>query len=169
MTAPSATSALTSLQKQHSRLPIALLWALSAICLATLWAPPAGRTSWLLEVTPGLLMVTALGIAYRRMPLSHWVYVGAFVHVLILIYGGYYTYALTPLGNWAKEAFHLSRNHNDRVGHVASWISQVQELAESAQYRILFFSNPAILWQRRSLNALCCFAAHLITIDSTSN
>lgn len=47
-----------------------------------------------------------------------------------------------------------------------SWISQVQELAESAQYRILFFSNPAILWQRRSLNALSCFAAHLITIDS---
>ena len=50
-----------------------------------------------------------------------------------------------------------------------TWISQVQELAESAQYRILFFSNPAILWQRRSLNALSCFAAHLITIDSTSN
>jgi putative membrane protein len=39
--------------------------------------------------------------------------------VLILIYGGFYTYALTPLGNWAKEAFHLSRNHYDRIGHVA--------------------------------------------------
>jgi anti-anti-sigma factor len=50
-----------------------------------------------------------------------------------------------------------------------TWISQVQELAESAQYRILFFSNPAILWQRRSLNALSCFAAHLITIDSSNN
>jgi anti-anti-sigma regulatory factor len=50
-----------------------------------------------------------------------------------------------------------------------SWISQVQELAESAQYRIHFYSNPAILWQRRSLNALSCFAAHLVTIDSTSN
>ncbi len=50
-----------------------------------------------------------------------------------------------------------------------TWISEVQELAESAQYRILFFSNPAILWQRRSLNALSCFAAHLVTIDSTSN
>ena len=53
------------------------------------------------------------------MPLSHWVYVGVFVHVLILIYGGCYTYALTPLGNWAKEAFHLSRNHYDRIGHIA--------------------------------------------------
>lgn len=42
-----------------------------------------------------------------------------FLHMLILIYGGIYTYAETPLGNWAKEAFQFSRNHYDRVGHVA--------------------------------------------------
>ncbi|HEX3849490.1 MAG TPA: DUF2238 domain-containing protein [Polyangiaceae bacterium] len=64
-------------------------------------------------------MVLWLGLTFRRMPLSHWVCVGVFVHVLILIYGGCYTHALTPLGNWAKETFHLSRNHYDRVGHVA--------------------------------------------------
>ena len=64
-------------------------------------------------------MVLWLGLTFRRRPLSHWVCVGVFVHVLILIYGGCYTYALTPLGNWAKLAFHLSRNHYDRVGHVA--------------------------------------------------
>jgi len=39
--------------------------------------------------------------------------------MFILIYGGYYTYAETPLGNWAKEFFGLSRNHYDRVGHIA--------------------------------------------------
>jgi hypothetical protein len=50
-----------------------------------------------------------------------------------------------------------------------SWISQVQELPASEQYRIQFQSNPAILWQRRSLNALSCFAAHLVTIDSTAH
>ncbi len=64
-------------------------------------------------------MVLWLGLTFRRRPLSHWVCVGVFVHVLILIYGGCYTYARTPLGNWAKLAFHLSRNHYDRVGHVA--------------------------------------------------
>ena len=42
-----------------------------------------------------------------------------FIHILILIYGGYYTYAETPLGNWAKEVFGFSRNHYDRVGHIA--------------------------------------------------
>jgi len=103
----------------HARQPRALLGVLLLVCAATLWAPPAGRTSWFLEVTPGLLVVLWMTLAYRRMPLSHWVYGGVFVHVLILIYGGCYTYALTPLGNWAKEAFHLGRNHYDRIGHIA--------------------------------------------------
>jgi putative membrane protein len=116
---PDASTSEAAALTAHARQPLALLTVLSLLCVATLWAPPAGRTSWLLEVTPGLLMVLWLTLAYRRMPLSHWVYAGVFVHVLILIYGGYYTYALTPLGNWAKEVFHLGRNHYDRIGHVA--------------------------------------------------
>jgi putative membrane protein len=51
--------------------------------------------------------------------MSHLVYAGCFLHMIILIYGGYYTYANTPLGNWARDAFALSRNHYDRVGHLA--------------------------------------------------
>jgi putative membrane protein len=105
--------------KQHARLPLALLSAFGLIAVLTLWAPPAGRTSWWLEVGPGILVIGVLMALYPRLPLSHWVYVGVFIHVNILAYGGYYTYAATPLGNWAKEAFHLARNHYDRVGHVA--------------------------------------------------
>ena len=51
--------------------------------------------------------------------MTHVIYWCVFLHTLILIYGGYYTYAETPLGNWARDAFELSRNHYDRVGHVA--------------------------------------------------
>ncbi len=50
-----------------------------------------------------------------------------------------------------------------------TWISQVQDLPEAKQYRIRFISSSAILWQRRSLNALSCFAAHLVTIESVRN
>ena len=64
-------------------------------------------------------MVAALIALHRRLPVSHFVHVCVFLHILILIYGGYYTYAMTPLGNWAKQAFDLSRNHYDRVGHLA--------------------------------------------------
>ena len=105
--------------RRHARLPLVLLGILALICIATVWAPPAGRTSWCLEVGPGLAEVLVLALIYRRVPLSHFVYIGLFLHIQILIYGGIYTYALTPLGNWAKDAFDLSRNHYDRVGHVA--------------------------------------------------
>lgn len=105
--------------RRHARLPLALLGLLALISLATLWSPPAGRVSWCLEVGPGLIEVAVLLAIYRRLPLSHFVYVAVFLHIQILIYGGYYTYALTPLGDWAKVTFHLSRNHYDRVGHLA--------------------------------------------------
>jgi putative membrane protein len=105
--------------RRHARLPLLLLAVLALISLATLWAPPAGRVSWCLEVGPGLIEIAVLAALYRRLPLSHLVYVAIFLHVQILIYGGYYTYALTPLGNWARDTFHLSRNHYDRVGHLA--------------------------------------------------
>jgi len=106
-------------EKPTDRLPAALLGTLCVICAATLIAPPAGRTSWFLEVGPGLAGVAVLVATYRRFRMSNLVYVCVFLHVLILIYGGFYTYALTPLGNWAKDAFHLSRNHYDRIGHLA--------------------------------------------------
>jgi putative membrane protein len=33
--------------------------------------------------------------------------------------GGHYTYAEMPLFNWLRDALDLSRNHYDRVGHIA--------------------------------------------------
>jgi hypothetical protein len=46
-----------------------------------------------------------------------------------------------------------------------SWIENVQYLDPGAQYRITFLSNPETHWQRRSLKALSCFAADLITVE----
>lgn len=105
--------------RAHARLPLALSAILALIMALTLIAPPAGRTSWFLEVGPAFPGIIVLAAVYRRFPMSHLVYAFIFVHVLILIYGGVYTYAETPLGNWAKETFHLARNHYDRVGHFA--------------------------------------------------
>lgn len=46
-----------------------------------------------------------------------------------------------------------------------SWISEVSDMPQG-QYRIRFLSNPSMLWQRRSLHALSCFAAELVTIEA---
>jgi putative membrane protein len=108
-----------SVPLSYFRIPLVLLAIVIAVCIATVVDPPAGRINWLLEVGPGLAGIIVLIALYKRFPMSHMVYFCVFLHMLILIYGGYYTYAQTPLGNWAKEVFGFSRNHYDRVGHVA--------------------------------------------------
>ena len=112
-------SAMTPVPPSYFRVPLVLLCIVVAVCIATVIDPPAGRFSWLLEVGPGLAGIFVLIAVSRRFPMSHMAYFCVFLHMFILIYGGYYTYAETPLGNWAKEAFDLSRNHYDRVGHIA--------------------------------------------------
>jgi putative membrane protein len=108
------------IQGQHNaRVPLTLLALVTPVLVLTLIFCRAGRLNWLLEVAPALIGYVALAATYRRMPLSDFCYVAVFLHTLVLVYGGYYTYAETPLGNWAKDAFHLSRNHYDRVGHFA--------------------------------------------------
>ncbi len=42
-----------------------------------------------------------------------------FLHAAILMLGGHYTYAEVPLGFWVRDALGLSRNHYDRLGHLA--------------------------------------------------
>ena len=99
--------------------PLVLLAALSPVLLLTAVYAQAGRLNWLLEVGPALLAFVVLGLTYRRLPLSRFAYTAVCLHTLVLVYGGYYTYAATPLGNWARDVFDLSRNHYDRVGHLA--------------------------------------------------
>ena len=41
------------------------------------------------------------------------------IHAVILIVGGYWSYSEVPLFNWLRDLFGWSRNHYDRVGHIA--------------------------------------------------
>ncbi len=47
-----------------------------------------------------------------------------------------------------------------------AWLANVQELPPEKQYKIKLRSNPNLHWQRRSLAALSCFAAELVTIEA---
>ena len=75
--------------------------------------------TWVLEVAPAIIGIAVLAATYRRFPLTNLVYVLIFIHSLILMLGGHYTYAKVPLGFWMQDAFHFSRNHYDRIGHFA--------------------------------------------------
>jgi len=47
-----------------------------------------------------------------------------------------------------------------------AWIQALQELPRGKQYRVRFRPNHQLPWQRRSINALRCFAADLITVEA---
>lgn len=49
---------------------------------------------------------------------------------------------------------------------LVGWLTGVQDLEADKQYRIRLLSKPELLWQRRSLHALRCFAVDLISIET---
>ena len=77
----------------------------------------ADRTTWLMEVTPVIIIVPLLMATHRRYPLTPLLYTLIFFHALILIGGGMYTYAKVPIGFDVQEMFNLSRNPYDKLGH----------------------------------------------------
>ena len=81
------------------------------------WSPSADRFTWAMENFPVWIGFIAIAATYRRFPLSNLCLVLLALHSLVLAVGGHYTYAKVPLGDWARDAFHLSRNHYDRLGH----------------------------------------------------
>lgn len=97
-------------------------WVLGLLTLAALIVSgvnPYDRLTWVLETLPVMIGLPLLLATHRRFPLTPLVVRLLFVHGLILMLGGHYTYARVPLGFWAQETFDLARNHYDRLGHLA--------------------------------------------------
>jgi putative membrane protein len=101
-----------------SRVPLVLL-AATALMLVWSGIQPLERGTWWLEVAPVLIAVPILMATFRVLRLSPLLYRLLFLHAAILIVGGHYTYARVPIGFWAQDLFDLSRNHFDRIGHLA--------------------------------------------------
>jgi putative membrane protein len=96
-----------------------VLLGITAAALAASGIHPYERSTWWMEVFPIFLGVPLLIATWRRFPLTPLVYGLLFVHALILMLGGHYTYARVPLGFWVQDLFDLGRNHYDRLGHFA--------------------------------------------------
>lgn len=100
------------------REPLVLL-VLALLLLVLSGIGPKDRFTWWLEVAPILLAVPVLVLTARRFPLTPLAYRLLFLHALILMLGGHYTYAEVPLGFWVRDLLGLARNHYDRLGHLA--------------------------------------------------
>jgi putative membrane protein len=80
---------------------------------------PYDRATWLMEVFPILIAAPILCVTFRRFPLTNLVYGLIFVHAVILMIGGAYTYARVPFGFQMAEVLGLHRNPYDKIGHFA--------------------------------------------------
>ena len=80
---------------------------------------PYDRATWLLEVAPVLIALPLLWYTRSRFPLTRLLYACIFLHAIVLMVGGAYTYARVPLGFAIQDAFDLQRNPYDKIGHFA--------------------------------------------------
>jgi len=112
LTAPAPPSATETSEA------VALL-VLTAIALVVSGIGPVDRGTWVLEVAPVVIAAPLLYFTWRPFRLTPLTYRLIFLHALILILGGHYTYAHVPLGFWLQDLFDFARNPYDRIGHFA--------------------------------------------------
>ena len=99
-----------------TRLVVAGIAILLVLLVCSGWQPHDHAT-WLMEVAPVLIVLPILYATHRRYPLTTLLYVAIFVHALVLMLGGTYTYARVPLGFELQNWLGLERNPYDRIGH----------------------------------------------------
>ena len=97
---------------------------LSSLAVVFLWSMinPYDHFTWLLEVFPVMLGLFLLFITYSKFPFTRMAYFMMFLHAIILMVGGHYTYAEVPLFNEIRDLLGTDRNHYDRVGHFAQGV-----------------------------------------------
>lgn len=102
-------------QHRTKLLVIATVVLLGLIALSGLLS--YDTATWVLEVVPVLIAFPILWLTYNRFPLTTLLYVLIFVHAVVLIVGGTYTYARVPFGFQIADILGLQRNPYDKIGH----------------------------------------------------
>jgi putative membrane protein len=114
-----AESGNRSTAGNRSRSEALVLLAVGLGLLVVSGVHPKDRFTWVLEVAPIIVAIPVLVATRRRFPLTLLAYRLIFLHALILMLGGHYTYAEEPHGYWVRDFFGFARNHYDRLGHFA--------------------------------------------------
>jgi putative membrane protein len=91
-----------------------ILW-FSALAVSAI--QPKDFLTWIMEVAPMIIASFVLWYSHNRFPLPRFIMIWIFLHGVILMIGGHYTYAHVPIGFWIRDSLHLTRNPYDRIGH----------------------------------------------------
>lgn len=112
----------------------------------------ADRLTWLMEVTPVIIIVPLLLVTHVRYPLTPLLYTLIFFHAIILMVGGLYTYAKVPIGFDVQEWFGLSRNPYDKLGHF------FQGLVPALAAREILIRGGYVRGRKMVAFLVCCVA-----------
>jgi putative membrane protein len=115
--APGAIKGVVVLDKTDK---LGLFYVVS-FSLILIWSgiKPFDRFTWVLEVAPAVMGLIVLACTYKSFRFTTLAYRLMWIHAIILVVGGHYTYARVPPFDWLKEALDLQRNNYDKVGHLA--------------------------------------------------
>jgi putative membrane protein len=94
------------------------LWLGVLVALVLTGIGTRDRLTWSMEVMWVVVGLPLVAWTWPRFPMTRLLCWLLALHALVLIYGGYYTYAQTPLGLWFRDVFGLARNNYDRLGHL---------------------------------------------------
>ena len=109
---------MSAISPSDPRRPALLLASfLLLLILAVSFTMTGDRMTWLLETLPVMIALPLLWATHKRYPLTSLLYGLIFLHCVILIYGGSYTYAKTPFGFWLQDWLGTMRNPYDKIGH----------------------------------------------------
>jgi len=113
---------------------------------------PKSHFIWLLEVAPAIIGAAVLAAIYPKIRLTMLVYCLIWLHALVLILGGHWTYAEMPLFSWLRDEFGLARNYYDRVGHV------MQGFVPAVIAREILLRNEVVQGRRWLFFLVACIA-----------
>lgn len=96
---------------------------IAAYILVAVWLGihPVDRADWALENTVPLLegLAFLLYARYRPFTFTRCAWYLVFIHLIVQVIGGHYTYEKVPLFDWLRDTLSWSRNHYDRLAHFA--------------------------------------------------
>ncbi|AST81747.1 TPA: DUF2238 domain-containing protein [Citrobacter farmeri] len=110
------------------------------------------KITWLMEVTPVIVVVPLLLATAKRYPLTPLLYTLIFFHAIILMVGGMYTYAKVPIGFDVQDWLGLSRNPYDKLGHF------FQGLVPALVAREILLRGKIVRGNKMLAFLVCCVA-----------
>lgn len=100
---------------KHLWLKAGLVSLIAALVLSGIH--PYERGTWWMEVAPVLIALPLLIATHKRFSLTPLLYTLIWLHALVLILGGAYSYARVPLGFAIQDWLGMDRNPYDKIGH----------------------------------------------------